>query len=86
MKGTEDKKEITPAENLLKRPAQRIQKKSILTVADELKEKYRLPENRQPLSLFDQEHPPNIKTTTPIIKTSLIEDINKKNSDVVTFM
>ena len=68
------------------RPAQRIQKKSILTVADELKEKYRLPENRQPLSLFDQEHPPNIKTTTPIIKTSLIEDINKKNSDVVSLM
>ena len=68
------------------RPAQRIQKKSILTVAEKLKEKYRLPENRQPLSLFDQEHPPNTKITTPIIKTSISEDINKKNSDAVSLM
>ena len=38
------------------RLTQRIQKKFILTVAEKLKEKYRLPENRQPLSIFYQEH------------------------------
>ena len=68
------------------RPAQRIKKKSILTVADNLKDKYHLPANREPLSIFDKEHPPNIIMKTPTIKTKLIEDISKKNSDTVYLM
>ena len=68
------------------RPAQRIQKKSILTVADDLSEKYRLPENRQPISLFDHEHPPNIQILSPTIKIDLIQNISKKNTDVVSLM
>ena len=68
------------------RPTQRIKKKSILTVADNLKDKYHLPANREPLSIFDKEHPPNIIMKTPTIKTKLIEDISKKNSDTVYLM
>ena len=68
------------------RPAQRIKRKSIITVADDLKEKYRLPENREPLSHFDHEHPPNIEILPPTIKTHLIQDLNKQNSDAVSLM
>ena len=68
------------------RPTQRIKKTSILSVADSLKDKYHLPDNREPLSIFDQEHPPNIILKPPTIRTSLFEDINKKDSDVVYLM
>lgn len=68
------------------RPAQRIKKRSILSVADDLKQKYRLPENREPISLFDHEHPPNINIISPTIKTHLIQDINKKKSNAVSLM
>ena len=59
------------------RPAQRIKKN--------LKEKYHLPDKREPLFIFYKEHHPNIIINPPI-RTSLIEDINKKDSDVVYLM
>ena len=68
------------------RPAQRIEEKSILTLADSLKEKYHLPDNRESLTIFDEEHPPNIIIKPPTIKTSLIEVINNKDSGVAYLM
>ena len=38
------------------RPKQRIKKKSILSVAEELKEKYQMPEEREPIYLFDSSY------------------------------
>ena len=52
-----------------------------------MKEKYNLPDNRELLSIFDKKHPPSIVIKPPTIrKPSLIEDINKKDSDVVCLM
>ena len=46
-----------------------------------------LPDNRELLFiLLNKEHPPNIIIKPSTIKTSLIEDINKKDSNVVYFM
>ena len=47
-----------------------------------MKEKYRLPENRQPAP-FLTKNIHQTETTTQIIKTRIIEDIDKNNSDVV---
>ena len=51
---------------------------------DSLKDKYHLPENRELLSIFYKECPPNNIIKPPTIRMSLTEDINKK--DVVYLM
>ena len=42
-----------------KRPKQRLKQNSILDIAEKLKDKYRLPENREQKCIFDQNHPPH---------------------------
>ena len=49
--------------------AQRINKKSILTVADNLKDKYHHPDNKEPLFIVDKEHPQNTVIQSPMINT-----------------
>ena len=61
---------------------ERIKKKSIMSVANKLKEKYTLPEERQPILLFDINNHPSKNLETPIIKQQLIEDIRKKDESV----
>ena len=51
---------------------------------DNLKDKYHHPDNRE--TIFYKEHPPNTVVQSPSINTQLIEDINKKDSDVVYLM
>ena len=68
------------------RPPQRIQKKSILSIADSLKDKYVLPEEREPVSLFDINHEPFVQRREPKIKQHLIENIGKKESDTLNLM
>ena len=68
------------------RPPQRIKKKSILAIADSLKEKYVLPEERESVSLFDINHEPFVQRWEPKIKQHLHENIGKKESDTLNLM
>ena len=54
-------------------------KKSIMSVANKLKEKYSLPEDRQPILLFDNNSDPSRNNQLPIIKQQLVKDIKKKD-------
>ena len=66
------------------RPAQRIRKKSILSVADSLKDKYKLPENREEICLFDINDKPYTPQLIPHVKQSLIDGSGKKSEDEPT--
>ena len=68
------------------RPKQRIKKKSILSVADDLKEKYKLPKDREPIYLFDAEYNYDSQKKAPYIKKQLVKDIGKKQSDPLDLM
>jgi len=68
------------------KPTRRLQRKSILDVAQDLQEKYHLPENREVASVTDKLLPPYICNATPEIKTSLVQDINKRNTDTTTII
>jgi len=63
-----------------------IKQKSILTVGGNLKDKYHPPGNREPLSIFYKEPPPDTFVKSPMSNTKLTEDISKKLSDVVYLM
>ena len=60
---------------------ERIKKKSILHVAKNLKEKHHLPENRKPEELHSTDLPPNLELLSAQVKTSLVEDVTKKNTE-----
>ena len=63
------------------RPKQRIKKKSILSVAEDLKEKYNMPHDREPIKLFDNSYNYDSKKKVPHVEKKLIQDFNKKQSD-----
>ena len=70
-----------------KRPKQRIKKKSILSVFEDLRTKYPLPDNREPISLFDCKYNFDTLRVTPKIKKQLPSDIGKKEqSDPLELM
>ena len=58
---------------------QRIKKKSILSIANKLKENYPLPEDREPIVLFDINNNPSRTFNLPVVKTELIENLSKKD-------
>ena len=60
------------------RPIQRIKKKSILSVAEGLKEKYRTPDERDAIDLFDINDQPSIEA--PTIKQEVKMKISNKNN------
>ena len=62
-------------------PIQRIKKRSILSVAESLRDSYKLPENREEISLFDINDKPYTQLLTPQIKQNLIDGCSKKNED-----
>jgi len=68
------------------RPQQRIKKKSILSVGENIKGKYQLPNERQPINLFDTNYNFDSQRKDPIIKKQLIQDVNKKHSDTLDLM
>ena len=68
------------------RPRQRIKKKSILSIAKDLKDKYELPEDRQPIYLFDANYSLDSQRNNLIIKKSLKTNISKKNSNPLDLM
>ena len=68
------------------RPRQRIKKKSILSVADGLKGKYQMPEDREPIHLFDSDYQFEQNKKYPKIETKLIEHIGKKESNPLDLM
>ena len=60
----------------------RIKKKSIMSVAKKLEGKYSLPEERQPILLFDINTNPSRNLQLPTIKQQLIEEVKKKDDTV----
>ena len=68
------------------RPEQRIKKKSILSVAENLKDKYKLPDDREQIHLFDISYNFDSQNKVPCIKKDLIHDIKKKQSDPLELM
>ena len=68
------------------RPKQRIKKKSILSVAEELKEKYEMPEEREPIYLFDSSYQYEEAKKYPIIEKQLKDNIGKKGSNPLDLM
>ena len=68
------------------RPKQRIKKKSILSVAEGLKDKYQMPEDREPIYLFDSEYQYDQDKKHPKVETRLIKDIGKKESNPLDLM
>ena len=70
-----------------KRPIQRLKHKSILDIAEDLKDKYKLPEMRENKCHFDPEHPPHKEMKKPHIKLDIGDTcINKKNIDPVDLL
>ena len=67
------------------RPPERIKKKSVISIADSLKEKYQLPEEREPVSLFDTIQP-YVQRHVPVIKQQLTENVSKRDSDPLNLM
>ena len=59
----------------------RLKKKSILTVAKTLEEKYHLPDNRKPEKPISKELPPNLEIKKATVITELIKKATKKNCD-----
>ena len=68
------------------RPNQRLKKKSILDLAEDLQEKHRLSENRECESLFDQDLPPHRELQKPQINLQLDTCFNKKDSDAAELL
>jgi len=66
------------------RPYQRINKKSILSVAESLKATYQLPTDREEICIFDINSKPYVPLFVPHIEHSLINGIGKKNEDELT--
>ena len=66
------------------RPYQRINKKSILSVAESLKESYQLPADREEIYLFDINNKPYVPLSMPRVEHSLINGKGKKNEDELT--
>ena len=66
------------------RPVQRIRKKSILSVAESLRDNYKLPENREEICLFDINDKPYTPLLTPHIEQKLTDGSSKKNEDEPT--
>ena len=58
---------------------ERIKKKSIMSVANKLQGKYSLPEERQPIQLFDINNNPSRIFQLPTIKQQLVENVKKKD-------
>ena len=63
------------------RPQQRIKKKSILSIAESLNEKYTMPEVREQISLFDVNNHPGRSFAKPTIKKDLKVVQRKKDTD-----
>merc|ERR1719239_740300 len=57
----------------------RLQQKSIMHVVNDLQNKHHLPENRQIIERVRRDLPPNFELKSPIIKTELICNANKKS-------
>ena len=53
-----------------------------MSVANKLKEKYSLPEDRQPILLFDINSDPSKNLQLPTIKLQLVKDVKKKDETV----
>ena len=60
------------------RSAQRIKKKSIMSVAEELREKYTLPEDREPIYLFDASYNFDSYKKFANIRKELIDNAKNK--------
>ena len=69
-----------------RRPSQRIKEKSILTVATDLKEKYQMPEDREPIYLFDSNYQYEKDKKYPRIEKQLIENLGKKRANPLDLM
>ena len=65
------------------RSAQRIKKKSIMSVAEELREKYTLPEDREPIYLFDASYNFDSHKKFANIRKDLIDKARNKKSDIL---
>ena len=65
------------------RPPKRIKKKSIMSVAEELREKFTLPEDREPIYLFDANYNFDAQKKTPHIRKVLTDNVSKKQSDIL---
>ena len=61
------------------RHTERIKKKSVLSMANRLAEKYNMPDERETVLLFDVNNSPAKNVQTPIIKQQLIRAIGKKD-------
>ena len=69
-----------------KRPPQRIKKQSILSVAETLKQKYPLPEEREPIYLFDINDNPGKQIQKPTVHENLKVAVSKKDTDDTSLM
>ena len=68
------------------KPIDRIQQKSILSVATELENEYKMPDNRETSDNIPRKFPPHNQLLKPSIKTELHEVVTKKDSDPVSLM
>ena len=68
------------------RPIQRIQKKSILSVSHKIKNNYSLPEEREPIVLFDATNNPSQQMMLPTVKEQMIKDVTKKDEPALLLM
>ena len=68
------------------RPIQRLKKNSILSVAEKLKPKYLMPEEREPVYLFDVNNYPSKIFEKPKVFLDLKEALTKKNTDETSLM
>jgi len=66
-----------------KRPKQRLKSESILDAADSPQEKYRFPESRGQLSLFEKDHSPHMQTSTAKIHTEFGKILSKMDSNLL---
>ena len=65
------------------KPVQRIQKKSILSVSDKIKDNYNLPNDRESIVLFDANNNPSKKMMLPTVKDQMIKSVTKKDEPAV---
>ena len=66
-----------------KRPNQRLKQNSILDIAENLKDKYKLPENREQKCIFDQNHPPHKEMKKAQIKLDIDGTCTNKKDTVL---
>ena len=70
-----------------KRPQQRLKQNSILDIADQLKDKYKVPENREIKCIFDHDHPPHKEMKKPHINLNIRGTrTSKKDTDPVDLL